>query len=125
MPATQTRDSSRQTYVEEKVFSATDLATTTSTTQKSGFGTAKSLRAQLNVTKATGASPDATVKVEDTLDGTNWNTLFTFTKATGTTREVKDFTGPFADRLRATCTIAGTTTAISYDIIIASEIDPT
>lgn len=125
MPATQTRDSSRQTYVAEKLFSATDIATTTSTKAVTGFGPTKSLRAQLNVSKATGGSPKVDVTIEDTLDGTNWNTIGTFAQKVATGREVINITTPFADKIRATATISGTTTAISYDIIIASEIDPT
>lgn len=125
MPASQPHDSRASNYVEETVFTATDLSATTSTSVVSGYGPTKSLLAQLVVSKATGASPKADIVIEHSVDGTNWYPLATFTQAVAATKELKSVTAPFGDRLRATCTISGTTTAISYAIIIASEIDAT
>lgn len=70
----------------------------------------QALRAQLNVTAendaATGETLDVTL--QDSLDGTNWNTIGTFAQATGVTREVINVQTPFGPYLRAAYVIAGT-----------------
>lgn len=69
---------------------------------------ANQLRLQLNVTAATGTN--LAVFVEDSVDGgATWNTIITFTAATGITREVKDYTNPFGRKLRVRWTLTGTT----------------
>jgi len=86
-----------------------------------GWGAAKTLRAQLNVTAATGTTPTLDVVIEDTLDGTNWNAVATFTQKTTTGREVKDVTTPFTDTMRVRWTIAGTTPNFTFEVRIYSE----
>jgi hypothetical protein len=49
-----------------------------------GFHSSASLRVALSVTAASGTVPTLDVYLEDTLDGTNYNTLHQFTQATGT-----------------------------------------
>lgn len=92
---------------------------TTSTTHDvvEGLGSAESLRVQLSVTAATGATPSMTVTIEDTLDGTNWNVLDTFTVVTAPAREVRNITAPFTDRIRARSAITGTAPSFTYEII--------
>ena len=75
-----------------------------------GFGRADTLRIELDVTAVTGTDPKLDVTLEDSLDGTTWNEIVAFTQATGNTREVKDFTGPFTDNLRERRIIQGTDT---------------
>ena len=87
----------------------------------SGWGNAQTLRAQLNVSAASGTTPSLTVLVEDTLDGTTFNTVGTFAAKTAAGREVINVTTPFADRLRITWTITGTTPSFTFDVVIYSE----
>ncbi len=82
-----------------------------------GFGDKVSLRAQLNVTVAAGTSPTLDVVVEDTLDGTNWNVLGTFTQRVAPGREVINITGLFTDRLRARWTIGGGTPSFTFSVL--------
>ena len=82
-----------------------------------GYGPASSIRAQLNVTAASGTSPTLNVIIEDSVDGgSNWNTIGTFAQRTGTGREVINVTTPFGDQLRVTWTIGGTTPSFTFAV---------
>ena len=82
-----------------------------------GYGPAQTLRAQLNVTAASGTTPTLDVVIEDTLDGgATWNTVGTFVQATAVTRSVINVTTPFADTLRIRWTVAGTTPSFTFAV---------
>ncbi len=83
-----------------------------------GWGVPSTARVQLAVTAATGTLD---VVVEDTLDGTNWNVIATFTQATAVTRQVLNLSAPFADRLRVRWTIGGTTPSFTFSVVAYSE----
>lgn len=87
----------------------------------SGYGGAKTLRCQLDVTAASGVTPTLNVLVEDTLDGTNFYTVGTFAQKTAAGREAVNVTLPFTDRLRVTWTTAGTTPSFTFSVSIYSE----
>lgn len=70
------------------------------------------LRAFINVTTATGDTPTLDVVVQDTLDDTNYNALFSFTQATAERTEVVNFITPFADKLRLDYTIGAVATPV-------------
>jgi hypothetical protein len=78
---------------------------------------ATKLRFQLNVTAASGTSPTLDVVVEDTLDGTNWNTVGTFAQRTAAGRQVIDITSPFSGRLRVRWTIGGTAPSFTFSVV--------
>lgn len=82
------------------------------------YGAANTLRCQLDVTAASGTTPTLNVIVEDTLDGTTFNTVGTFAQKTAAGREVINITAPFSDRLRVTWTIAGTTPSFTFSVVI-------
>jgi hypothetical protein len=86
-----------------------------------GWGVPKTLRVQINVTAAAGTGPTLDVVIEDTLDGTNWNVIGTFAQKTAVGREVVNVTTPFADRLRARWTVAGTAPSFTFDVMVYSE----
>lgn len=86
-----------------------------------GFGDASTLRCQLDVTAASGTTPTLNVVIEDTLDGTNWNTVGTFAQKTAAGREVINVTTPFTDRLRARWTVGGTTPSFTFSVIVYAE----
>lgn len=91
-----------------------------------GFGHASRLRVQLSVTAVSGNSPTLDVYLEDTVDGANWNligsTTPTFTRATGTTRQVVDVTTLFADRIRVRWAVGGTATpTFDFSVIAYSQ----
>lgn len=86
-----------------------------------GYGLATTIRAQLDVTAASGVAPTLDVVVEDTLDGTNFNAIGTFTQATAATRQVINITTPFSDRLRVRWTAAGTTPSFTFSVVVYSE----
>lgn len=86
-----------------------------------GWGAAKTLRAQLDVTAVAGVSPSLSVLIEDTLDGTTYNTVATFTARTAAGREVVNVTTPFTDRLRVSWTITGTTPSATFSVTVYSE----
>ena len=74
------------------------------------------IRAQLEVTAASGTTPTLDVKLQDSVDGTNWNDLFLFTQATATTREVKNHSTIFARFVRVVWTVAGTTPSFTFNV---------
>ncbi|TFD74724.1 hypothetical protein [Cryobacterium fucosi] len=78
---------------------------------------AKTIRAQLNVTAASGTVPTLDVTIQDSIDGgATWNTVGTFTQKTAASREVINVTIPFSNTLRAAWTIAGTTPSFTFAI---------
>lgn len=88
-----------------------------------GYGPAKTLRVQLDVTAASGTSPSMAVLVEDTLDGTNFNTIGTFAAATAATREVINITTPFSDRVRVTWTLTGTSPSFTFSVAAVADVE--
>lgn len=73
----------------------------------SGYAKGRRIRAQLNVTASGGTTPTLDVTIEDSVDGTTWNTIGTFAQLTTTGREVINITGQFSDNLRVLYTIGG------------------
>jgi hypothetical protein len=82
----------------------------------SGFGDWSKFRAQLNVSAASGTTPTLDVVIEDTVDGTNWNTVATFTQKTAVGVQAVDITGLFTDQIRVRWTIGGTTPSFTFDV---------
>jgi hypothetical protein len=76
----------------------------------------ESLRAQLNVTAASGTAPTLNVLIEDTLDGLNYNTIGTFAQKAAAGREVVNVTVPFSETLRVSWTIAGTNPSFTFAV---------
>jgi hypothetical protein len=108
-------------YAEETVVASAARTTSGDSGSQAGYGGATSLRAQLDVTAASGTSPTLNVVIEDTLDGTNWNAVVTFAQRTAAGREVLSLTTPFADRLRVRWTIGGTGPSFTFSVVIVSQ----
>lgn len=86
-----------------------------------GWGVPSAARFQLNVTAASGTSPTLDVVVEDTLDGSTWNAIGTFTQKVTVGREVLTLTTPFTDRLRVRWSITGTAPSFTFSVFSYSE----
>jgi len=91
--------------------------TTASAAAVTGFAAARQLCLQLQVTAASGTAPTLDVVVQDTVDGTNYNTIATFTQAAAVTREVIRLATPFTDSLRVVYTIGGVTPSFTFSVI--------
>jgi hypothetical protein len=77
----------------------------------------ESVRAQLNVTAASGTTPTLNVLIEDTLDGgINYNTIGTFAQKTAAGREIINITTPFSENLRVSWSIAGTNPIFTFSV---------
>jgi hypothetical protein len=84
------------------------------------------IRAQLDVTAASGTTPNLTVFVESTVDGTNWDVLpgGTFAAKTAAGREVINLTAPVvARRVRVRWAITGTTPSFTFSVRLQGEAD--
>lgn len=114
------RDIYHHAQLEEMVASAT-RSTNGDSGAVSGWGSASTLRAQLDVTAAAGTSPTLDVVIEDTLDGTNWNVIGTFAQKIAVGREVINITTPFSETLRARWTVGGTGPSFTFGIRIYSK----
>lgn len=86
-----------------------------------GMAQLQTLRVQLDVTAAAGTTPSLTVLVEDSIDGTNWNTLASFAAKTGPGREVVNITTPFGPQVRASWTVTGTTPSFTFSVKAHAE----
>lgn len=85
----------------------------------SGFNPSRPLRVQLNVTAASGTTPSMAVTVEDTLDGSNFNTIGSFTAKTAVSREVVNIAVPFSPSIRVSWAITGTTPSFTFSVVAA------
>ena len=86
-----------------------------------GYGAVKTLRAQLDVTAASGTTPNLTAFVEDTLDGTNWNVIGTFAAKTAAGREVINIETPFGEQVRVRWVITGTTPSFTFAVLVFAQ----
>lgn len=103
--------------VAENPVASAAVTTTGNSGALTGYGAAATLRAQLNVTAASGTTPTLDVLIEDSLDGgVTWNTVGTFAQKTAVAREVVNITVPFADTLRVRWTVAGTTPSFTFAV---------
>lgn len=103
------------------VASITATASSDSGELTEQFVDADSMRVQLEVTAASGTTPTLDVTIEDSLDGTNWNTIGTFAQKTGTGTEVINITTPFARRLRVKHVVGGTTPSFTFNVKAVSR----
>lgn len=74
---------------------------------------------QVNTTAVSGTTPTLAVKLEDSVDGTNWNQVQTTASitATGITPVRVDLRAtPVTERLRFTWTIGGTTPSFTFAV---------
>lgn len=108
-------------YSEDTLVSSAARTATGDSGVISGYGPADTLRLQLDVTDASGTSPTLDVLVEDTLNGTNFNTIGTFAQKTAAGREVINVTTPFADRLRVSWTVAGTSPSFTFSVVAVAQ----
>lgn len=108
-------------YAEDTVVTSAARAASADTGVLNGYGGASSLRAQLDVTAASGTSPTLDVVIEDTLDGTNWNVVGTFAQKTAAGREVINVTTAFANRVRVRWTVGGTTPSFTFSVVLVSQ----
>lgn len=82
-----------------------------------GYGPAKTLRAQLNVTAVGGTTPTLDVVIQDSVDGgASWNTVGAFAQKTVAGREVINVTGPFGPLLRVLWVVGGTTPSFTFAV---------
>lgn len=108
-------------YSEEPLVASAARTSSSTSAALAGYGGASTLRLQLNISAAGGVAPTLDVVVEDTLDGSNWNTIGTFSQKTAVSREVINVTTAFADRLRVRWTIGGTTPSFTFGVIAAAQ----
>lgn len=108
-------------FASTRLHTATAVAASGNGSEVSGFGRFSRLRAQLSVTALTGTTPTLDVVIEDTLDGTNWATVATFTQKTAAGSQTVDATGVFSDRLRVRWTVGGTTPAATFTVDVVAK----
>ena len=118
MPLTTERRVSGSGSFDQIVPSAARTASGSSSTFYT-YGPITGIVFQVNVTAVSGTTPTLAVKVEDSVDGTNWNQVQTTSSitATGITLVRVDLrTTPVTERLRFTWTIGGTTPSFTFAV---------
>ncbi len=104
------------------VLVASAARTTSSTSAAlSGYGASTTLRVQVDVTAASGTAPTLDVVIQDSLDGTTFNTIGTFAQKTAASREVINITVPFSETLRVSWTVTGTTPSFTFAVVAYTE----
>lgn len=111
-----------ETYEEILVPSAARTANGSLETSEP-FGDMDRVRAQLNVTAASGTTPSLAVTIESTVDGVNWDAQGTFSAKTAAGREVITINPWIGRRLRARWVLTGTTPSFTFDVTIQAEKD--
>ena len=86
-----------------------------------GYAGVDAIIFQIAVTAASGTTPSLTTKIQDSIDGVNWNDLTTFTAATAATNETKRVNAPFGDWIRSVSTITGTIPSFTYSVVLQAE----
>ena len=86
-----------------------------------GYAGVQNIILQLAVTAFSGTTPSMVVNVQDSIDGTNWNNIATFTAATGVTAQVIRVPGPIGNTIRAISTITGTTPSFTFSVVVQAE----
>jgi hypothetical protein len=106
--------------VAESEIVVPSAARTTSNTQTLDplWGYVQALRMQLDVTAASGTTPTLDVVLEDSLDGTNWNTVKAFAQKIAAGREVVNVlpADQFGQPLRMRWTIGGGTPSFTFSV---------
>lgn len=82
-----------------------------------GFGNVKNLRVQLACTAASGTNPTLNVVVEDSLDGSTWNQIGSFTQLTASGQQAINIAAPFADTIRVRWTLGGTSPSFTFSVV--------
>jgi hypothetical protein len=108
--------------VHDTLVSFAARTTSGSTAATAGWGSAKVLRVQLNVTAVAGTSPMLDVVIEDTVDaGVTFNTVGTFVQKTAVGREAINIATPFTDTLRVRWTLGGVSPSFTFAVDCYSE----
>ncbi len=110
------------------LLSSTALTTTGTGTAATGFGPADLLRVQADCSAVTGTTPSATFTLQDSVDGTNWNTVVAFTAITAVSRQVVNYAEvraataqAFGDQLRISYVVSGTTPSLTCSIVVFAQ----
>lgn len=122
MPARLQPNSAAAPYVEEVITASAARTATGNSATLSGYGLPAKLLFFLNCTAASGTTPTLNVTIEDTLDGSTWRAVATFTQKTAASTEYIAIptTAPVADRIRVRWVIAGTTPSFTFSMTCAS-----
>lgn len=104
-------------YHEEiPVASAARTSTGNSGILDTAGGHYREIIAFIDVTASSGGSSTLDVDIEDSLDGSEFNTLGSFAQKTGVATERITVTIPFANKLRILWTIGGTTPSFTFSV---------
>lgn len=99
----------------------TDAAIASAARTATGVGTAfdtqgaRQFDATLTISAAGGTTPTLDVRLETTVDGTNWHTVAAFPQKNATGTDAKPFVG-LGEQCRWAWTIAGTTPSFTFAI---------
>lgn len=106
------------------IFRGTLGAGTTNVAIPLEAGDFREFRAELDVTAVSGTSPSLAAKIQDNLRDPaldKWNDLVAFSAASSVSRQVVNYTGPFADHLRLNFTVTGTSPSFTVVVTIRFE----
>lgn len=106
----------------------TSFALASAVRTASGTGTAfavedvSAILGTLNVTAASGSSPTLDVRLETTVDGTNWYTVGSFPQKTAAGTDARAF-GPVGSQCRWAWAVTGTTPSFTFAVTATANRD--
>lgn len=86
-----------------------------------GYGIATALRVHLICTARSGTNPTLDVVVEDTLDGTNYIALGSFTQVTASGNQAINIIAPLGDTLRVRYVLGGTNPNFTFGVFLIAK----
>jgi hypothetical protein len=112
----------RQYTIDTVVASNVITASGNTAAVDNGYGYATSLVAEVNISAASGTTPSVTFLLQDSIDGTNWNTLATFTAMTAAGVQVQRVPNEaFGNQLRLNATVTGTLPSFTFSATILAK----
>lgn len=124
MPASAPRNSEGNLVFQETLLNAQVITATVNGTAISGWSQVKAAKLHLTVASIGGTSPNYTVKLQDSVDGTNWvdvaSGAFSAVTANGTTSLVLPNPVVLGDSVRVVVTVTGTTPTAAVTLVCTS-----
>jgi hypothetical protein len=109
------------TLLEDTIVPSAARTTNGNATSSENYADIDVVRAQLDVTAASGTTPNLTAFIEVSVDGTNWDAVGTFTAKTAAGREVITINPLVGKQVRARWVITGTTPSFTFSIRLVGE----
>lgn len=120
MPAYAPRNSEANFVALETPVNAQVITATGNFSAGGGWSQVRNARFQAVLSSVTGTTPSYTINVQDSIDGTNWVTVGSFTAITANGSQSLTIQAPLSDNVRFNIVVTGTTPSANVTILAQS-----